>query len=119
MIFLGVSIFYGIQGGRDRLTIRGWMRWSFASVALVFVFLVNGGIPPALLSGCEVIICLGSGAGVVGLVVIRTGIFVSGLWTLGISADQGRRPTKPATWFRPGPIILSCLLSITTLPLLV
>ena len=119
MIFLGVSIFYGIQGGRDRLTIRGWMRWSFASVALVFVFLVNGGIPPALLSGCEVLICIGRGMGVLGLVVIRTGIFVSGLWTLRISADQGRRPAKPAAWFRPGPIILSCLLSITTLPLLV
>ena len=95
------------------------MRWSFASVALVFVFLVNGGMPPALLSGCEVIICIGRGMGVLGLMVIRTGIFVSGLWTLRISADQGRRPAKPAAWFRPGPIILSCLLSITTLPLLV
>merc|ERR1711951_268422 len=119
MIFLGVSIFYGIQGGRDRSTIRGWMRWSFASVALVFVFLVNGGMPPALLSGCEVLICIGRGMGVLGLVVIRTGIFVSGLWTLRISADQGRRLVKPAAWFRPAPIILSCLLSITTLPLLV
>ena len=96
MIFLGVSIFYGIQGGRDRSTIRGWMRWSFASVALVFVFLVNGGMPPALLSGCEVIICIGRGTRVLGLMIIRTGIFVSGLWTLRISADQGRRLAKPA-----------------------
>jgi len=117
IIFLGVSVFYSTQGNRDRSTIRGWMRWSFASVLLVFVFLVNGGMPPAFLSGCEILICIGRAPSLGSLVVVSAGIFVSGLWTLILSADQGRRPVKYTRWGNPGPIITSALVS-SSLPLL-
>ena len=117
IIFLGVSVFYSTQGNRDRSTMRGWIRWSFASILLVFVFLVNGGIPPAFLSGCEILMCVGRVTSIGCLIVVSVGIFVSGLWTLILSADQGRRPVKYTTWGNPGPILASGLLS-SLLPLL-
>jgi len=119
MMFLGVSVFYTIQGRRDRSSMRGWIRWSLSSILLVFVFLVNGGIPPALLSGCEVLICISGAVRVVCLVVVSLGIFVSGLWTLRLSADQGRRNPKIRTLLSPGPLICSCLLSTALPPLLI
>jgi len=49
--------------------------------------------------------------------VVAVGIFVSGLWTLALSADQGRRTVKHAVRVGPGPILTSGMLS-STLPLL-
>ena len=74
-------------------------------------------MPPAFLSGCEILMCVGRVSGVGCLVVVSVGIFVSGLWTLMLSADQGRRPVKYTTWGNPGPIIASVLLS-SSLPIL-
>merc|ERR1711872_744698 len=105
IMFLGVSVFYSTQGNRDRSTI------------LVFVFLVNGGMPPAFLSGCEILMCVGRVYSIGCVMVVSLGIFVSGLWTLILSADQGRRPVKYTTWGNPGPILASGLLS-SSLPLL-
>ena len=74
-------------------------------------------MPPAFLSGCEILMCVGRVTSVGCLVVVSAGIFVSGLWTLMLSADQGRRPVKYTAWGSPGPVMSSGLLS-SSLPLL-
>jgi len=91
LIFYSVSFFYHTLTSRDRLVFRGWLRRSLISLLILFVFLVNAGIPPWLLSASEIWMVYGVRHSIYSTFIVAVGIFFSGLWTLLISGDQRRQ----------------------------
>lgn len=79
LIFLRVSAFYNYRSCRDRNGLRSWQRASLSSVLVVFLFLLNGGMPPWLLSGTELLIVVGCGYKSSISVGVALGVFLSGL----------------------------------------
>ena len=91
IMFLGVSSFYTMQGCRDRRGLRSWQRSGLCSVIVCIVFLINGGMPPWFLSAREVVMVLACKEKIALTLGVVLGIFLSGLWTLVLAADQSRR----------------------------
>ena len=91
IMFLGVSSFYTLQGCRDRRGLRSWQRSGLCSVVVCIVFLINAGMPPWILSAREVVMVLACKEKVALTLGVVLGIFLSGLWTLVLAADQSRR----------------------------
>ena len=111
IIFLRVSAFYNSLSCRDRTGLRSWIRAGLPSASAALLFLINGGIPPWLLSGSEVLIITGSGYKMFSSTGVALGVFISGLWTLLLAADQGRRDGHPPSLYNFYPIYSGIVLT--------